>query len=272
MWRLAISALMVPALAACLGPQRDDDAWRSQADPPGWRLSDGRLRSLAGCHYDWRLLEPRAPAHDALVVIGHGFLRNQQTMADLARALAAAGSRVATLDFCNMKPWNGHHRRNAADMLALARHLGADRAVLVGFSAGALAALIATARDAREQGPAGPHVLGAVLLDPVDQDDMGLRALSRSQVPIVAMQGPPSSCNAGAVAGRRWAAGRPIDLLSFDDASHCEFESPTDWLCRSLCGDDQPADRDERTRRAVIAATVQSVAGILAETPAASPR
>jgi len=54
-------------------------------------------------------------ATDEWVVIGHGFLRNQTRMHGLAQAIAAAGMNAVTVDFCNMRLWNGAHRRNAQD-------------------------------------------------------------------------------------------------------------------------------------------------------------
>ncbi|NEX18461.1 MAG: hypothetical protein C1943_18125 [Halochromatium sp.] len=145
------------------------------ADPglDGRRPVEGVLSSATGCSIHYRLYKPAVAGTSAqastLVILGHGFLRSQARMAGLAETIAAAGIPVATLDFCNMRFWDGQHQQNGLDMMALARHLGGVQPVIyVGFSAGALAALVAARND--------PEALGAVTLDLVDAQGIGKRA------------------------------------------------------------------------------------------------
>ena len=39
-------------------------------------------------------------------------------------------------------------------------------------------------------------------------------------------------------------------------ASHCDFESPSDWMCRLACGDTDPA-RQQRVRQALLDAAAR---------------
>ena len=94
------------------------------------------------------------------------FLRDQDNLVGLSRALANHGIQVVTLDFCNMRLWNGNHESNGLDMRALAQKLRmSDNIIYGGFSAGALAAVLAADDDTR----------AILALDLVDQNDLGLK-------------------------------------------------------------------------------------------------
>ena len=230
-----LAAALGPGLAGCLGLGADP-ADRPEPRPAldAYRLERAEARSLAGCRYDYRVFEPAAGAPATAVILGHGFLRDQDRLVGLARALANAGHRTVTLDFCNMRPWNGHHARNAADMRRLARERGLPgRTVYAGFSAGALAALLAGADD--------PDALGVVALDLVDQGGLGLGAAARADVPLVGLAGPPAACNAegnglAAFAAPPPGAGAARSVELVPGATHCDFEAPTNWLCELACG------------------------------------
>jgi len=268
---LTIATLILPALLlfGCLSLGAAPPALTSRDGLDRWSLRQDTMRSLAGCRYDYRVFEP-SDAPRSVVLLGHGFLRDQDTLIDLAAALANAGHRAVTLDFCNMRPWNGHHRRNADDLLALAQREGIDaRTVYAGFSAGALAALLAGADDA--------DTLGVLTLDLVDQAGMGVAAARKLGAPLAGFAGPDSACNANGNAQAVFLAA-DVRLERMPGASHCEFESPTDWLCELACGDETPlpADRqarrdapndalvDARQRERIIEATVRTI-GALAD-------
>jgi pimeloyl-ACP methyl ester carboxylesterase len=123
-----------------------------------------------------------------------------------------------------------------------------ERVVLIGFSAGALSSLLAAAT---------PGVVGYIGLDPFDRtSDGGRHGLGRDFAPslrteAILLRAPASRCNAEAVAAP-WAQRLPA-LVSdrvIDDASHCDFEAPTDWMCRLACGAADPA------RQAIVRATL----------------
>ncbi|MBO8084574.1 MULTISPECIES: alpha/beta hydrolase [Marichromatium] len=168
-----------------------------------------------------------------LVVLGHGFLRKQSTLAGLARTLAAAGVDCATLDFTAQRPWDGAHLRNGLAMIGVADRLGARRVVYVGFSAGGLAALVAARND--------PRARGVVTLDLVDAAGLGRVTAAALRVPLVGLEGEPGRCNAHNGAGLVHAQAPRGRLERIAGAGHCDFESPTDLLCEMLCGEADPA-------------------------------
>ena len=162
-----------------------------------------------------------------LIILAHGFLRDQRNMRGLALALAQAGYRVATLNSRHDSPVSGGHAKNSRDMVALARHLRAGRVIYAGFSAGALAALLAADSD--------PTAVGVLTLDLVDSQGLGLSAARGLELPVVALAGAPSNCNANNNAAPVYQAMAQVQLTPIPEASHCDFESPSDWLCRTLC-------------------------------------
>jgi pimeloyl-ACP methyl ester carboxylesterase len=199
--------------------------------PSGVEGSRGRIASSTGCALKYSTFAPANPAGASTdwVILAHGFLRSQARMRDLATRMAQDGLYVATLDFCNQKPWAGRHVQNSHDMLALAHHLGARRVVYAGFSAGGLAALLAAREDRR--------TVGVLTLDLVDAGGLGLGAARALDKPLLAIAGEPANCNAEGNGAAVYAASRVARVERIAGASHCDFESPTDGLCELVCAD-----------------------------------
>ncbi|WP_245535797.1 alpha/beta hydrolase [Thiorhodococcus drewsii] len=225
------------ALAGCFGPLLQVEPGQPRVDAvekavrfgsSPIAVETGAIASRTGCALDYSLYRPDAARTGDLVILGHGFLRSRDRMAGLAESLASTGLSVATLDFCNVRPWDGSHVQNGFDMMALADALGAKRVVYAGFSAGALAALVAGRND--------PRALGVVTLDLVDADGIGRRMASGMERPLIGLFGDPSSCNAYNNGLAVYAVAAQARILRFSGADHCDFESPTDWLCRLVCG------------------------------------
>lgn len=220
----------------------------------------GSLVSGSGCRINTRLYRPERPRTKALVVLGHGFLREQGRMAGLAEALAVAGIPTVTLDFCNSRVWDGRHVQNGRDMRLVADKLGAQRVIYAGFSAGGLSALVAAWAD--------PRAIGVVTLDLVDDRGLGEGLAHTLGAALVGLQGDPAPCNAQANGLAVFAASPKARLLPITGARHCDFESPTDWLCESVCG---RADAEAEARRQeVIDRSVAAVADLLGMAPEAA--
>ena len=228
-----------------------------RSDLDSYALIEESQRSVTGCTFDYRLYQPANPQTQTSIMLGHGFLRDQDNLVGLSRALANHGIPVVTLDFCNMRLWNGNHESNGLDMRALAQKLGlSDNIIYGGFSAGALAAVLAADDDTR----------AILALDLVDQNDLGLNAIRALPTPLIGVSGPASSCNAngnGAALFTSRAQRSLSDLITIDGASHCEFESPSNWLCEIACGDEDSERDDERERADIIEKTIDSLSPYL---------
>lgn len=181
------------------------------------------------------LYDPPTASRSAVVLV-HGFARTRQTMAGHARELAALG----VLAVAPEMPYLVDSRDNARalrDLMAILRkgeHAPpVTRIVLVGFSAGGLAALLAADT---------PGVVGYLGLDPFDRPNgIGLDAARLLKTPSELLRAPSSACNAFSIA-QPWSKALP--QLTADrvipEATHCDFEAPTDWICRAVCGAPDP--------------------------------
>jgi dienelactone hydrolase len=110
--------------------------------------------------------------------------------------------------------------------------------VLIGTSAGGLASLLAAAQL--------PRMAGWIGLDPVDRTGSGTRAASQLHSPAVVMLAEPSLCNL-ITSGRSIAQALPQRWRTVDvtDASHCDFEDPTNKMCEAMCGRSSDATRED---------------------------
>jgi pimeloyl-ACP methyl ester carboxylesterase len=227
-------------------------------------IETGTVPSATGCMLVYRLHRPRRGGPRDLVVLGHGFLRSQDRMVDLARHLAHAGVATVTLDFCNPRFWDGRHVRNGLDMIRVADALQAERVVYAGFSAGGLAALVAGRND--------PRTVGVIALDLVDTSRIGERMARGLKRPLIALVGDPSPCNANNNGLAVFAATAQAEVERVSGAEHCDFESPTDWLCRLVCRA-QPR-RVPASRRDIIEAATAAAVDLMQGTssrPLAAP-
>jgi predicted alpha/beta-hydrolase family hydrolase len=207
-------------------------------------LETGRLQAASGCDYDYTVYRSGLGDRPVDVILAHGFLRDSDRMVDLARALAGAGLTTVTLDLCNMRPWNGGHRDNALEMRRVAERLAAPRPIYAGFSAGGLAALLAAADD--------PDTAGALTLDLVDQAGMGRQAAARLSQPVIGLFGDASSCNADLNGLDAVNVAPRGEVVRIGGATHCDFESPTDGLCRLVCEPEGRSQDAAAERRAFI--------------------
>jgi dienelactone hydrolase len=214
---------------------------------------------LAERRVEMDVYRPVGPVRGA-VILSHGFTRSRSTLGEHAAALAAAGALAITPDL----PYTFDFQRNAQALAALVALLraggGAEgvlggpigRVVLVGFSAGGLSSLLAAG---------APGVVGYVGLDPFDRvrggAALGLDSAPGLRTEAVLLRAPPSRCNAQAVAAP-WGAALPA-LVSdrvMADASHCDFEAPSDWMCRLACGAPDP-QRQAQVRATLLSAVAR---------------
>jgi len=207
---------------------------------PAAAAVETRLLTLAGHAAAVDVYTPQAPPR-ALAVIAHGFTRSRAQHVLLATRLAEEGFLVAVPDL----PHWARHDANADAIVAVVAAIVAEHpldalpVVLIGTSAGGLAALLATDRV--------PRLALWIGLDPVDAFGQAKGVARHLQVPAVVLRAPNGACNVGGSA-RRIAAWLPNRRLErrIDSASHCDFEDSTDWRCESICG---PADA---TRQSLI--------------------
>ena len=238
-------------------------AWVALFFSPAFAIETSRVSvqtlsvKLAGKTVALDVYKPTGP-HTGAAILTHGGFRGRKTMAEHAQALAERGVLAVAPDM----PCTIDHRCNARAIAELVKTLhltntlgvGAKRIMLVGFSAGGLASLLAAD---------SPGVVGFVGLDAYDHlpsnesERMGMVAARRLATEAWLLRAPPSSCNAQSVAAP-WSTA--LKALWRDEliagATHCDFEAPTDWMCRLACGDTD-ALRQSRVRQVLLDAAAK---------------
>ena len=191
-------------------------------------IFEGELRSSTGCKVFYTFYKPIPAAKQVLVALGHGFMRSRKRMANLARHLASWGLPVVNVEFCNSKLWTGNHDQNGADMVAVARHLNAEKTIYTGFSAGGLAALVAADLD--------KNAIAFFGLDMVDNQGLGKEMAPNLKIALYGLMAAPSACNAENNALNLYESAPKSFVVKVEDSSHCHFEFPIDRKCSLICG------------------------------------
>jgi hypothetical protein len=226
--RTLIVVLLLAALAGCA----------SLPDPsPGVVSERIEVATPQGAAKALRFAPTDAKAVRGVVLFIHGFMRGPARHAVLASRLALEGHVVVLPDL--ESPFaDGARTRDAAHALALLREaLKAQDAarvpiILGGFSRGAGIALDAAANlDGAERA----RLAGVLLLDPVTGPVP--QVLRDGSVPVGLVTAPPAPCNA---LGRSFTplrnALRPVLDVEIAGATHCDPESPSDFVCSVYCG------------------------------------
>ena len=201
--------------------------YRSRGNAAYDRLEE-MLVSSSGCKVTYTYFKPSEQSNDVLVVLGHGFMRSRKKMAPLAGHLASWGLSVVNLEFCNSKLWSGNHDLNGADMVAVSRKLHAGKVIYVGFSAGGLAAILATHLD--------HNTMAFLGLDMVDNKGSGKEKAPNLAVPMYGLIAAPSACNANNNGLELYTLASQSKVIEVMDSSHCHFEFPVDGKCSLVCG------------------------------------
>ncbi len=225
----------------------------------GAQANERRTMELAlggtSVEVDIHLAAPGAVPRGGVVLV-HGLLRSRETMAGFAQEFARRELVAVVPDL----PASFDAHTNAAavrEIVAMTRagrfSAPVDRVVIVGFSMGGLWSLLAA--DA-------PGVVGWVGLDPVDVPDRrGLAAARALPVPATLVRAPASPCNAyGSASPWAKAFAQPAGDTMLAEATHCDFESPTDGWCRFFCGESAPV-RSARVLEALLAAVTARFEG-----------
>jgi pimeloyl-ACP methyl ester carboxylesterase len=170
-------------------------------------------------------------------------------MAGWASHWATWGVEVVTPQMCALRPFNTDHPANGRHLAALIKNLrGTKKVLLAGHSSGALAATLAAAQE---------PVDGILGLDPVDAEGIGEDAADRLAIPVGALFGEPSQCNAEGNGESMFAPIQDRAWWRVVTADHCSFESPTDRFCTGFCRRGERDDAEiERTVLAMSTAWV----------------
>jgi dienelactone hydrolase len=225
----------------------------------------GTLPSVRDCDLRYRIHQPATPGAGPAVLIAHGFLRRGEYMAGWADAAARAGLTAVTVDLCASATAGGRHADNGADLVAIRRRLGIEAVVYVGVSAGGLAAMIAASLDP-------DATRGVLLLDPTNAGGQARSAAARVRAPVAALVAKRQVCNAWRNIDPALETLPDATIVPVDNASHCDFEWPTDTFCRVACISTGSDARHRRAEARIRDVGLSFLEAIAADAPAALSR
>lgn len=217
------------------------------ADLPPLQPGIGSFDAESGCRVNFETYS-RVELEDAeaMVVLGHGFLRDLETVRGWAMHFAEFGIPTAVVSFCDSSIFNGRHDRNAVVMQQVARIVaGPDYPVVyAGFSAGGLSAMLAAATD--------PRAAGYLGLDPVDSGGLA-EQIDVLPVPSLILYGEPDRCNAQNNMLQSVPFSQRLIELQVPFAGHCDFENPYAPDCTRLCATAQDPAVSAEARQTILA-------------------
>ncbi len=218
-----------------------------ESGPHSVAVHSGSFLGEFDCTLSYEIYRPADRKSEVMVILAHGFMREQRNMRGWAAHWASHGVPVTVMSLCNSSWLSGRHERNAADLLALAQTIHDGPILYAGFSAGGLAAFLAAAADPRTKAYLG--------LDSVEYDGLAASAAGTFRRPALFLVAEPSACNADNNLLRAATAKERRTTLRIRNSTHCHFENPYDSRCSWVCGAVQPAEAS-----AALLATVRSLA------------
>ena len=237
-------------------PQEVDPMDFSQLGPHSV-VVDRRGVSVTNCsNMTYDVYSPADLLDTPVVVLGHGFARGADKMTGWAEHLSSWGVEVLLPTLCHYNVFAGvDHEMNGQNMIELASHHGATEIVYAGHSAGGLAAIIAASQDNSAIGLLGLDVTdteGSLPLSPSIPEFLGQNYAGNVECPAFSMFGEASSCNAdnnGIDLFQMMSNSRSIKVIGAD---HCDFESPTNFICELNCQNNSAEVSDEEIRSTII--------------------
>ena len=232
-------------------------------------MEDGRTAGVTNCaNMEYSVYSPVGVSDPPVVVLGHGFARGAGVMVGWADHLSSWGVEVLVPTLCHYNIFNGvDHEMNGQNMKELAGTHGATEVIYAGHSAGGLAAIIAAAQDANAIGVLGLDATDTQAVPGVP-DFVGQQYATDVDCPAFSIIAEPSSCNADNNGVNLFSLMGEQSTVKVNSSDHCDFESPTDFLCEANCQNETVDFSDEEIRPAITTlgtAAIMSLAGLSAD-------
>jgi hypothetical protein len=171
---------------------------------------------------------PTTPIADGYALVLHGFSRGRAQFLGWGEHLASHGIETVVSDLCHASISGVDPVAGGEAIDTLIQNIGDEPVVIVGHSAGSMAALVAGSRS-----DSTVAVLG---LDPVAPNEGDLSGDATELDGMLAgLIGDPSQCNSNNSGVDVYRQGN-AQMLSVAGATHCDFEAPTNFLCTATCG------------------------------------
>ena len=206
------------------GEARDYD----NQGPQSFTETSDQYDAASDCSMTYVRFDPEQPQTEGAVVFLHGFARGRSQFLDWGRHLASWGYPAIVTDLCHATFQRVDPVAGGEAVADLVDQLPWSDVVIVGHSAGSMAALVA--------GAATDSVVAVLGLDPVAPRDADLSEQARAlNGKLGALYGDPGQCNSQN-SGRAVYNLGAASSLTLPNATHCDFEAPSNGLCTFACG------------------------------------
>ncbi|MCA9720737.1 MAG: hypothetical protein KC468_39105, partial [Myxococcales bacterium] len=189
----------------------------SEPGPYGVVVESATFPAPGSCQMEHDIFTPSELKTDVTVILAHGFQRSIDDMALTAEHVASWGVRVVTAPLCSNSLISVDHEQNGHDIAALAAAVAPAGALYSGFSAGGLAAFVASTDD--------PDAIAFVGLDPVDNNGLAAGLAPQADFPVVAAVSEPAMCNDNANFVPTLLGVSQARVTRVVDAKHFDFET-----------------------------------------------
>lgn len=191
-------------------------------------INDGYFIATDGESTEYRLFSPIDGPDVPHIIFAHEFVGSHDYLIDFSKHFASWGLEVATMNLMHSSFLNNDPIQDAEDLILLSDQiLGGGPVVYVGYSAGGLRAMIASALDISTVAFFG--------LDIVDLDALGQSYVQNLDIPIFGLAGEASLCNSQSNGADIYIEAENSKLLRVTESDHCDFQSPNSFSCIFLC-------------------------------------
>lgn len=187
-----------------------------------------QVRATEQCTMTAVRFRPNTPVVRGYALFLHGFSRGRSQFLGWGEHLASHGIEAVVSDLCHASVAGVDPLAGGAAIDILIDNIGGAPVVIVGHSAGSMAALVAGAEN--------DSTVGVLGLDPVAPREGNLNDQAAAlEGMLAALVGAPSQCNSSNSGVEIYREGS-ADMFTITGATHCDFEAPTNFICTATCG------------------------------------
>ena len=185
---------------------------------------------------DYSIYYPVNHESEVIVLLVHGFSREQSVMAGFAEHFASWGIKTITMNLLHSSIVDNDPILDALDINILADQIGQSLPVVyVGHSSGGMRSVLAASQNSNAIAVLGLELVDA-LYPGMDNQYYALSAVSNMMIPVWGMFGESSACNASSNGVNVFQDAFQGNAVIITEADHCDFELPTNFFCSLLCG------------------------------------
>ena len=184
---------------------------------------------------DYSIYYPVNHESEVVVLLVHGFSREQSVMAGFAEHFASWGIKTITMNLLHSSIVDNDPILDALDINILADQIGQGLPIIyLGHSSGGMRSVLAASQNSNAIAVLGLDLVDA-LYPGMDNQYYALSAVSNMMIPVWGMFGESSACNANSNGVNVFQDAVQGNAVIITEADHCDFELPTNFFCSLLC-------------------------------------